>query len=220
MKLFININRSIIIGSVFFIFSCQKKTEISNNLPKQKIETAISEAETVNALKEDSLLSYLKTAKTLKPNTKNGLPFSKIDYDKIVAYDYKGDEEMYPAVIDKNGKFISIIEKQQFLSQDQADKILSALSKKGSYGEASAACFNPHLGLVFFKDNKKVNQINICLGCNNSISEIDIPAQTHRTFNKGTDDEYSFTGFTSKGKKAVIDLCKELKFYYKSTEDF
>ncbi|WP_426277196.1 hypothetical protein ACN9MN_17730 [Chryseobacterium sp. S-02] len=169
-------------------------------------------------LNEETLVSYLKTAKILKPSTKNGLPFSKLDYDKIIAYDYKGDEKMYSAAIDRNGKFIPIIEKQKFLTQNQADKILSVLSKKSSYGEASAACFNPHLGIVFFRNNKKVNQINICLDCNNSISEIDIPAQAHKVFNKGTDSEYYFTGFTPKGKLAVIELCQELQFYYKTAE--
>lgn len=64
-----------------------------------------------------------------------------LDYDKIVAYDFKGDEETFDAAIDKNGKFIPIIEKQQFLTQNQADEILKALSNKKSYGEAGAACF-------------------------------------------------------------------------------
>ena len=122
-------------------------------------------------------------------------------------------KKTYSAVIGKDGKFIPIIKKQQFLTQNQADNILSALTKDTSYGEVSAACFNPHFGLVFFKNDKKVNQINICLGCNNSISEIDIPAQTHKVFNKGTEHEYAFTGFTAKGKAAVITLCKELQFY-------
>jgi hypothetical protein len=213
MKFLNIINRSIILGSVFLIFSCQKKIE---KIKEQTQEDPILSAELQKrkALSEATLLSYLKAAKTVKPNPANGIPFNKLDYDKIIAYDFQGDEEASPQVIDKNGKFIPIIEKQQFLTQLQADKILSALTKKSSYGEASAACFNPNLGLVLFKDNKKVNQISICLSCNDSTSEIDIPARRHNVFNKGTDHEYSFTGFTPKGKAAVVALCKELKFSY------
>lgn len=77
--------------------------------------------------------------------------------------------------------------------------------------------FNPHLSLVFFKNDKKVNQISICLDCNGSSVEVEIPARTHKVFNKGTEDEYSFTGFTPYGKNAVKNLCKEIGFYYKNT---
>ncbi|WP_449398861.1 hypothetical protein [Chryseobacterium wanjuense] len=118
----------------------------------------------------------------IKSNKNNGIPFNHLDYNKIIAYDFKGDEEMYDSPIDRKGNFIPIIEKQQFLSQKQADNILKALTKKSSYGEASAACFNPHFGLVFFKNNKKTNQISICLDCNDSTSEIDIPARHHKSF--------------------------------------
>jgi hypothetical protein len=163
-------------------------------------------------------MDYVKSSPTIKPNQSSGIPFSTLDYNKIIAYDFKGDEELYDAPIDKQGNFIPIIGKQQFLSQEQADKILKALAKKSSYGEASAACFNPHLGLVFFKDNKKINQISICLDCNGSTSEIDIPARRHRVFNKGTDEEYSFTGFTPQGKADVAELCRAINFYYKSAD--
>lgn len=161
----------------------------------------------------------MKSAPLIKPDKDNGVPFNHLDYDKIIAYDFEGDEEQYHAPIDRQGMFIPIIEKQQFLSQQQADRILKVLTKNSSYGEASAACFNPHLGLVFFKNNKKINQISICLDCNGSASEIDIPARRHRVFNKGTDDEYAFTGFTPRGKAAIIGLCKELKLHYQSAEN-
>lgn len=212
------INRFIIFGSVILFSSCEKHTDNTKIYSKKDSVQFVSDIPKIQGLSRTELMDYVKSSPTIEPNKSNGIPFSTLDYDKIIAYDFKGDEELYDAPIDKQGNFIPIIEKQQFLSQEQADKILKALAKKSSYGEASAACFNPHLGLVFFKDNKKVNQISICLDCNGSTSEIDIPARRHRVFNKGTDDEYSFTGFTPKGKAAVAELCRAVNFYYKSAD--
>lgn len=206
------IYQSTFVGLVFFMFSCKQQIENTKSISEKKIE--IPQLLSDSTLKEKTLNDYIQTAETIKPNVKNGVPFNKLDYDKIIAYDFAGDEETYPNPIDRKGKFTPVILKQQFLTQKQADQILSALAKNSSYGESSAACFQPHLGLVFFKGNKKINQISICLSCNTSITEIEIPARTHKIFNKGTDNEYSFTGFKPSGKKAIIKLCKEINFHY------
>ena len=87
-----------------------------------------------------------------------------------------------------------------------------------SYGEVTAACFNPHLGLVFFKDNKFKNAINICLECNYLNSDVAIPAETHLKVNKGKENEFAITGFTKTGKKAIIELCQDLNFYYRGAK--
>lgn len=174
--------------------------------------------DTSKTLKEKTLIDYIILAKTVKPNLKNGQPFDKLDYDKVIAYDFAGSEEPYPAVIDRQGKFVPVVLGQQYLSQEQADKILSTLTSKSTYGEATAACFQPHFALVFYKDNKIINQINVCLDCNYLISDIAIPAETHKKVNAGTKEEYAITGFTHKGKKAIIDLCKELNFTYRQEE--
>ena len=175
--------------------------------------------DTSKIIKEKVLLEYINSAKTVRPNTKNGVPFDKLDYDKVIAYDFAGSEEPYPSVIDEKGKFVPVVLGQQFLTQKQADKILSTLTSKSTYGEATAACFQPHFALVFYKVNKMINQINVCLDCNYLISDIAIPAETHKKVNAGTKDEYAITGFTKPGKKAIIDLCKQLHFYYRPTEE-
>ncbi|MFZ4927678.1 hypothetical protein [Chryseobacterium sp. Mn2064] len=211
------ISQSILIGLAFFMCSCQKKEDNSQlTMVKEQIEEPPPppSSDLLHSLKEKELLDYIQTAKTVKPNPNNGAPFNQLDYDKIIAYDFQGEEEMYEDAIDRKGKFIPVILKQQFLTQQQADHILSALAKNSSYGGGSAACFRPHLGLVFFKGNKKVNQISICLSCNASHSEIEIPAKKHKLVNKGTKDEYSLEGFTSSGKKAIAQLCKKINFQY------
>jgi hypothetical protein len=170
--------------------------------------------DTSKTLREQALTGYIISAGTVRPNWKNGQPFDRLDYDKVIGYDFAGSEDLYPAVIDKQGKFVPVILRQQSLTQEQADKILSALTSRSTYGEATAACFQPHFALVFYKDNKVINQINICLDCNYLISDIAIPAETHKKVNAGTKDEYAITGFTDKGRKAIVDLCKELNFTY------
>jgi len=205
-----------------FFTSCQRNTK-QNETEKSKDTIPPTPppsgwVDTTKTLKEKILVDYITWAKSIKPNSKNGQPFDKLDYDKLIAYDFAGSEEPYPAVISRLGKFVPVVLGQQFLSQEQADKILSTLTKKSTYGEATAACFQPHFALVFYKDNKPINQINICLDCNYLISDISIPAETHKKVNAGTKDEYAITGFTNIGKKAIIDLCKELKFTYGQSE--
>jgi hypothetical protein len=174
--------------------------------PRSRIDPA-------DILKEKELKDYIKTSPSISPNKKSGAPFNTLDYDKVIAYDFDGGKP-YNMVIDEDGKFIPVITKQQFLTQQQADKITMALSSKSTYGDGTAACFEPHLGLVFYKKDSIINQLSICLGCNFLSSQIPIPAETHKVLNKGKEYEYALTGFTKTGKQAIKALCKELNFYY------
>ena len=193
-----------------------KDREQSSKSPcrQHSLTTTARMVDTTKIIKEKVLLDYIATAKTVKANSQNGIPFSRLEYDKVIAYDFAGSEEPYPSVIDEKGKFVPVVLGQRFLTQEQSDIILSTLTKNSTYGEATAVCFKPHFALVLYKDNKKVNQINVCLDCNYLISDIEIPAETHKKVNKGTKDEYAIIGFTKSGKTAIIDLCEELNFHY------
>ena len=208
---------SSLIFCLTIIFSCQtksKQTKIQKTVEPVLSKQTLEWVDTTKVLKERELFNYIISANTVKPNSRIGEPFDKLEYDKLIAYDFAGSEEPYPAVIDRNGKFVPVVLGQHFLTQGQADKILSILTDKSTYGEATAACFQPQFALVFYKDNKMINQINVCLGCNYLISDIAIPAETHKKVNVGEKDEYPITGFTDKGKKDIVDLCKELNFSY------
>ncbi len=160
------------------------------------------------------LWNYLKTANTVSPNSSIASPFDTIEYDKVIAYDFDGRHEKHTVIL-KNGQFVSTVIKQQFLTQAQADQILNALTKKSSYGGQTAACFEPLFAIVFFKSNKMVNQINVCLDCNYLESSIEIPAQLKNTI-KIEKEVYSMIGFSKKGAKAIKRLCKEIDFLYGS----
>ncbi|MGL4631563.1 MAG: hypothetical protein ACRCVT_10195 [Leadbetterella sp.] len=202
-----SVNQVVFCVFVVFLISCKQKLENqsvinqSNNVPHPP-----SWVDSTKIIKEPILLDYVASSNTIKPNIENGVPYGKLDYDKIIGYDYGGSEEPYPNVIDENGKFVPVIIGQQSLSQKQADRILSTLTKKTTYGGGTAACFHPGFGLVFYKNNKKVCQISICLDCNYLQSEIDIPAESANNGNS--------IGFSKVGKLEIINLCKELKFRY------
>ncbi len=208
---------SIFLLLCIFIVSCSDNPEETKAVANKPITLEQFDSlhrDNSKFLKGQDLKAYILTAQTISTNKNLDTPFGTLSYDKIIAYDFEGSEEPYPSVLDKNLKFVPVILKQQALTQKQADKILSALTKKSTYGEATAACFNPHLALLFFKDDKFKNAINICLDCNYLISDVEIPAETQLKINKGKKNEYAITGFTKTGKKAIIDLCKELNFYY------
>jgi hypothetical protein len=200
----------------FSLLSCTTKTktqeqEVKKEIPKEQIDTVKKDND--KYLKEQDLISYIPTAGMVKPKKRNGKPFGPLDYDKVIAYDFDGCEEPYGSVITKE-KFVLVILKQQFLTQKQADKILSALTKVSTYGGVTASCFNPHFALLFFKNNKITHKIDICLDCNYLFSDIAIPAETVLQIHIGDSSHYPAIGFSKRGRKAIIDLCKEINFYY------
>lgn len=176
--------------------------------------SAISSSSVNKYLSLQELTDYVKSSKTISKSKKYNFPFDTLRFNKIIAYSYDGSAEETTSVIDRNNKFIPSISKQKVLSQSQADNILAKLTKKSTYGEATAACFIPHFSLVLFNDDRVVAVIDVCLDCNYLNSSIDIPAQTSVKVNKGTPEEYALIGFTKSGRKTIIDLCKELHFPY------
>ncbi len=144
----------------------------------------------------------------------NSKPFDTLKFDKIIAYDFKGSEEPNPSIITKENKFTNVILKQQFLNKEQSQFLIESLTNNSTYGGTFAACFNPHLGFVFYNNDKIVFKVDVCLSCNYLISSSDIPAMTSKMIDKGTENEYPAFGFSYSGKKKIRKLCKELNFFY------
>lgn len=204
-------------GFLILLFSCDHfppKELAANNKLANYLEKEAQDDLPPNALSKSRLKNYIDSAIRIKPDRRSESAFKNLDYDKIIAYNFEGSEELYPSVIDKRGEFVPVITAQHFLNQKQADTLLYSLSQNTSYGGSTAACFMPHLGLVFYKDKKKVAVINICLDCNYLISDVNIPAMNSHKKNKGTKDEHSLFGFSTSGKQQIVNLCKELNFYY------
>ncbi|MGV3696778.1 hypothetical protein [Flavobacterium sp.] len=165
-------------------------------------------------LSQAELKQYVSNAPAMVFDTKFGKPFDKINFDKVIAYDYDGDEEQFNSVVNENGNFIQIIEKQQALNKTQIEFLVNKiLTSTSTYGAVTAACFNPHMGLVFYKGTERVFVVDICLGCNYLASDIAIPAmESHQR--QYEDITITDRGFSKKGKSKIMQLAKELNFFY------
>lgn len=120
--------------------------------------------------------------------------FAKISYDKAVAYNYDG-EFMIQIINERTGHLADKISKEKVLTAEQATRITNTLCDASTYGDDMAACFDPHLGIVFYKLDKPVAYVSICLDCNQLVSSVRIPA--------------AITGFTWEGAKKIMDFEKE-----------
>ncbi|MDX2171569.1 MAG: hypothetical protein SFY56_00515 [Bacteroidota bacterium] len=151
-----------------------------------------------------------KSLQKEKAAKKYSNPFDTLKYDKVIAYDYNGSPEMQ---IVTNGQVIPIknrIFKQSELTKEQLKKFNKTLGNTKSYGEGTAACFDPHFGIVYYNQNKIVGYISVCLSCNYLISFPKIPAQnSHKT--DLCDECYAY-GFSKYGRKNISELVKELNF--------
>jgi hypothetical protein len=156
-------------------------------------------------IRMDSLIQYIEQADSFKITYGLNKPFDKLVFNKVIAYDFSGSEEPYPSVFDKNGYFIPIIEKQKALSKTQAENVIRFLTDKKTYGGGEAACFQPHLGIVFYNGKKPVFTVDICLDCNYLLSTEVIPSE---------EANGNARGFSNSGKRKIKELGKELGFYY------
>jgi hypothetical protein len=128
-----------------------------------------------------------------KANSNN--VFAAVDYDKVVAYSYDGEAGI--EIIDDKGKLAKKIKKQVRLTKTQTTRLTNTLCDRSIYGGDIAACFDPHFGIVFYKINKPIAYISICLDCNYLISSIKIPGEG---------------GFSNDGIKKIVAFEKELNF--------
>jgi hypothetical protein len=193
----------------------QKKKELSE-LRKKTLEQHSSKISdhANNGLRTATLVEYIANTPGIKFDKKFPAPFD-INFDKVIAYDYEGSEEPFPSVIDKNGNFIPIIDKQIALTATQIDFLINEiLTANSTYGGQTAACFQPHLGFVFFNKTESVFVIDVCLGCNYLISDKNIPATEFHKFKFENGEEYPANGFSEEGKKKIRNLATEIDFYY------
>jgi len=219
-------NKIIALMLILVLFSCksdhnttkkeEKLTEIKNKRTAFADETYLDKlhkGRTFLAYKE--LNNYLINSNTINVNNEFETPFNDLSFDKVIAYDYLGDEESNESVFTAKGVFNRVILKQKTLTEKQVVSLVNTLTNKETYGDTTAACFNPHLAFVFYKNNKSVFVIDICLGCNYLTSTEEIPAMFQEIVNKGKENEYYTNyGFSKKGKSKLIDLCKDLDFFY------
>ena len=167
--------------------------------------------DTVVYLTENYMDLFIIQSKEIKINRKANKPFNKLDYNKVIAYNYdsKGEGIIY---IITDCKLAPTVKQQKELTQEQVDSLTNYLGQSSTYGGNRAFCFLPHLGIVFYKDRKIVEHISICLECNYLRSLTTIPATEAKKFKMDDGFEYPAEGFSKIGRQKINSLCMQLGF--------
>ncbi|MCU0437898.1 MAG: hypothetical protein MUC49_08265 [Raineya sp.] len=165
----------------FLIFSsCEKQAENASHLFHVKIpskEVLDSIIESKRFIPKDSILAYIKNTPTNNFKEFKGHPFDSIQFNKLIAYEFDWMEDRYRYIVDENNQLVPSILQQVALKLDDVYFLTRLLSNKNTYGGGEGGCFMPHLGLVFYQDNKIIMHISICYICNLLESSIPIPAE-------------------------------------------
>ena len=194
---------------ILFFITCNSAVKVDLN--KEKIDSTKTNQSpkrfSGNYLNKNYLDFFIDSVPSIKSNKIANAPFDTLNYDKVIAFDYVPKTEEQEIIT--KGKYCLNIKRLVALNQVQANNITSVLSAKRTYGGAIAACFDPHLGLVFYHNGKVVMYSSICLECNQQYSSISIPSKKF--------------GFSDYGRKQINDLLKQLNFSHRidySTSNF
>jgi hypothetical protein len=144
-------------------------------------------------------------------------PFDTLKYDKVIAYDYdgmSGREIVKDGELIKPDKYRGRIFGQKELNREQTQRLHRILRDTASFGNRTAACFDPHLGIVYYYKGKITGYISICIDCNFLRASMPIPASTMKRIYYGPEAENYLIayGFSRPARKKLNDFCKELKF--------
>lgn len=157
-----------------------------------------------------TLLFLLTLSFCSNGQTKN--PFLSLKFDKVIIYDYEPNGEN-PSLVDKGQILKEVkIKKQIQLDKATIERLSAKLCDKKSYGNNHADCFEPHLGIVYYLQNKIVGHVIICLDCNLLSSSIDIPALKQGEQRHGKDVYYNLDGLSKSFRQFLNDLLKKHNF--------
>jgi hypothetical protein len=137
-------------------------------------------------------------------------PFERLKYDKVVAYEFQGEGGLdietclseYPDR--KNGE----VE----LPDSIVQQIESILCSDSAYGQSTSACFDPHLGIVYYLNEEVVAAVSICLECNYLESSVFIPSTEQTMIEVSDNFSYPARGFSKETRKGIYDFCLSIGF--------
>ena len=132
-------------------------------------------------------------------------------------YDFEPSEDKGGSIVQVNGQLSKTINKQVQLGNLNIEKLNCKLGDKKSFGGGTAACFDPHLGFVYFLNNKIVGHITICMDCNRLHSSIDIAVQKQGRVGNGKDAYYIADGMSKSFRQFLNSLLKTNKFSHQSS---
>jgi hypothetical protein len=139
-------------------------------------------------------------------------PFLALKFDEVVMYDFAGGKESDLFIVDDKGQLAKSISKQIHLDKTTITKLNEKLGNRKSYGAATAFCFDPHLGFVYYLKGRIVGHITICLDCNRLRSSITIAAQQQGKVGKGKDAYYISDGLSTPFRNFLNSLLVKNNF--------
>jgi hypothetical protein len=169
----------------------------------------------MNTMRILSLLLLLTLTLAAKGQTKN--PFLSLKFDKAVLYDYEPDGED-PSLIDYNGQILKTvkIKKQAQLDDATIKKLNAKIGDRKSYGQVTAMCFEPHLGIVYYLKGTVVRHALVCMGCNAFRADVDIPAQHQNKQGKGKEIYYLGEGMSKSFRQFINRLLVKYDFSHQA----
>jgi len=139
--------------------------------------------------------------------------FSTLNSDKVVLYDFSGGKgEGIISIIDNKGNLAKTVKKKILLDLETVKVLNKKLESRESYGGATASCFDPHLGIVYYSKNKPIAHLSICMDCNRLRSSRNIPAQNQGKTGKGEDAYYLLDGMSKSFRIYINELLKKYNF--------
>lgn len=148
-------------------------------------------------------------------------PYSKMQYDSIVAYDFDGRGGV--TITNGKDKLDKTAKNGAKLSKLQIDSLLITVADTNTYGGMNSMCFNPRMGIVFYNKGEITSTINICFECNSMVADENLPAMGYHTLIGGGDDYIVRSpryGFTPLGRKRLKAICSQLGLKYCPEESF
>ena len=178
--------------SFLTLFSCNNTTN-NNSVTKTTDTTQTKKSKSL----DDQKISWLDSSKEFYAVdsllTHRGTAFHS---DSVLAVDYTGfigEHTFMP--LNEKGQWINTITKIKKLSIDQVKFLQSILGNKKSFDNPmDVFCYEPRLGIVYFKEGKVIGQSAICLSC----------ARLESTAKLGNHENYSsFNKATMRAGKAL-----------------
>jgi hypothetical protein len=148
-------------------------------------------------------------------------PFLTLQYDSLVIYDYdwQGDKARHFSIIDKEGKLAPTVKKSAKLDRQSSEEMSRLLGDRTSFGQGTASCFLPHMGIVYYKAGKPVAHITICVGCNQLRSSLRIPAQEQGKIRLEGEVFYAREGMSKAFREYLYNLQISNNFSHREKPD-
>jgi len=139
-------------------------------------------------------------------------PYLSLKFDKVVMYDFSGGKDWNQYIVDAKGHLATSITKQAVIDNKIVTELNKRLGDKKSFGAGEAACFDPHLGFVYYLQNKIVAHITVCLDCNVLASSLPLDAQKQGKVGEGKDAYYMAGGPSAALRSYLNGLLKKYNF--------